>query len=122
MGLKRTLKRHCERCGKPQLRFTDHDTVWLWHKCDNPIPGPHCPPSEHRLTDVLVEPGDAVAPNPNQPKPTKRGPLALIEHYLALSEKLKVPDNEHNKVNLELSLSQEMWRKVAAVLREAGSK
>lgn len=63
MGLKRTLKRHCERCGKPQLRFTPHNTVWLWHQCDNPIPGPHCPPSEHRLSDVLVEPGDAVAPD-----------------------------------------------------------
>lgn len=57
-----------------------------------------------------------------QPKPTKREPLALIEKHLELSKKLKIPDAENCKVNLELSLSQANWRRVAAVLREAGSK
>lgn len=54
MGLKRTYTYRCERCGKVQLKFTSRNTFWLYHDCDNPIPGPHCPPSEHRIADVLL--------------------------------------------------------------------
>lgn len=62
MGLKLQLKRLCERCQKPQLRFTERKTVWRWHECDKPVPGPQPVPAEYRLADVIVEPGDAQLP------------------------------------------------------------
>lgn len=87
MGLKPTLKRHCEQCGKPQLRFTDRNTVWRWHKCDKPLPGPSSVPSEHRLSDVLIEPGDAVAPEPERASMSKH--VSQADYWKERAEQLE---------------------------------